>query len=117
VEKQYRVQGCFHHDYTEEVTERHVRAYKGKPAHTERQVRYQLTVSRNQVAIQAAEFEAGWRIYATNEAAERLSLGQTVEVYRDQIIQENIFRPSACSRRLTGSTWSFSRQRPTAQPF
>jgi transposase len=92
VEQQYRVQGCFHNDYTEEVTERHVRAYKGKPAHTERQVRYQLTVSRNQAAIQAAEFEAGWRIYATNEAAERLSLGQTVEVYRDQIIQENIFR-------------------------
>jgi transposase len=33
------------------------------------------------------------RIYATNEAAERLSLDQTGEVYRDQIIQENIFRP------------------------
>ena len=92
VEQKYRVQGCFHHDYTEEVFEHRVRAYKDKPAHTERQVRYQLTVSRNQSAIQDAEFEAGWRIYATNEAAERLSLGQTVEVYRDQIIQENIFR-------------------------
>lgn len=92
VEKKYRVQGCFHHDYTEEVTERHVRAYKGKPAYTERKVRYQLTVSRNQSAIQDTEFEAGWRIYATNEVAERLSLSQTVEVYRDQIIQENVFR-------------------------
>lgn len=92
VEKKYRVQGCFHHDYTEEVSEHRVRAYKDNPAHTKRQVRYQLTVSRNQSAIQDAEFEAGWRIYATNEAAERLSLGQTVEVYRDQIIQENIFR-------------------------
>lgn len=92
VEKKYRVQGCFHHDYTEEVTERRVRAYKDKPAHTDRQVRYQLTVSRNQSAIQDTEFEAGWRIYATNEAAERLSLSQTVEVYRDQIIQENVFR-------------------------
>jgi transposase len=92
VEQKYRVQGCFHHDYTEEVTERQVRAYKDKPARTARQVRYQLTVSRNQSAIQAAEFEAGWRIYATNEAAERLSLGQAVAVYREQIIQENIFR-------------------------
>jgi len=92
VEQKYRVQGCFHHDYTEEVTERRVRAYKDKAARTERQVRYQLTVSRNQSAIRTAEFEAGWRIYATNEAAERLSLGQAVEGYRDQVIQENIFR-------------------------
>ena len=92
VEQKYRVQGCFHHDHTEEVSERHVRTYKDKPARTDRQVRYQLTVRRNQSAIQDAEFEAGWRIYATNEAAERLSLSQTVEVYRDQIIHENIFR-------------------------
>lgn len=92
VEKEYRVQGFFHYDYTEEVTERHIRRYKEKPARTERKVRYQLTVSRNQSAIQDAEFEAGWRIYATNEASERLSLSQAVDVYRDQIIQENIFR-------------------------
>ena len=39
-----------------------------------------------------AEFEAGWRIYAANEATERLSLSQAVSVYRDQIIEESIFR-------------------------
>lgn len=92
IEKQYRVQGFFHLDYTEEVSERQVRAYRDKPAHVERKVRYQLAVTRNQPAIEAAEFEAGWRIYATNEAAERLSLSQAVAIYRDQIIEENVFR-------------------------
>ncbi|MBK6429793.1 MAG: hypothetical protein WAV74_11260 [Anaerolineae bacterium] len=62
------MQGFFQHDLKEEVTERRVRAYKDKPAHMERQVRYQVTVSRNQPAIKTAEFETGWRIYATNEA-------------------------------------------------
>jgi len=92
VEQQYRVQGLFQHDYKKEATERQVRAYKDKPAHVEHAVRYQLTVSRNQPAIEAAEFEAGWRIYATNEAPERLSLSQAVSAYRDQIIEENVFR-------------------------
>lgn len=92
IEKKYRVEGLFHYTYQQQVTERHVRAYKDKPARTERQVRYQLTVSRNQQAIADAGFKAGWRIYATNALAERLSLTEAVLAYRDQYIEENIFR-------------------------
>lgn len=92
IEKKYRVEGLFHYTYQQQVTERHVRAYKDKPARTERQVRYQLTVSRNQQAIADAGFKAGWRIYATNAPAERLSLTEAVLAYRDQYIEENIFR-------------------------
>ncbi len=92
IEKKYRVEGLFHYTYQQQVTERRVRAYKDKPARTERQVRYQLTVSRNQQAIADAEFKAGWRIYATNAPAERLSLTEAVLAYRDQYIEENIFR-------------------------
>jgi len=92
IEKKYRVQGLFHCPYEQEVQERQVRAYKGKPAHTERQVRYQLTISRHQEAIAGAEFKAGWRIYATNAPAGRLSLTKAVLAYRDQYIEENIFR-------------------------
>jgi transposase len=55
-------------------------------------VRYQLTVSRNQTAIAQAEFKAGWRIYATNAPADRLSLPEAVLAYRDQYLEENIFR-------------------------
>lgn len=92
IEKKYRVQGLFHYDYQAETTERQVRGYKGIDARMECQVRYQLSVSRQQKAIESAEFEAGWRIYATNEISQRLSLPQAVAVYRDQIIEENVFR-------------------------
>jgi len=92
IEKQYKVQGRFHYDYEQEVNERQIRAYKDRPARTERKVRFQLTVTRNQEAIVAAEFEAGWRIYATNAPPLELSLSQAVWAYRDQYLAENIFR-------------------------
>lgn len=92
IEKQHRVQGLFHCHYNSEDKERHIRAYKDKPARTERKVRYQLTVTRNQDAIVQAEFRAGWRIYATNAPVETLSLTEAVLAYRDQYIEENIFR-------------------------
>lgn len=92
IEKKYRVQGFFHYDYQQEVEERQVRAYQDKPARTERQVRYQLTITRNPEAIEAAEFAAGWRIYVTHADQEKLSLERAVDVYRGQIVEENVFR-------------------------
>jgi transposase len=92
IEKKYRVKGFFHHTYQAEVEEREVREYRGNPSRVERKVRYQLTVSRNSSAIEEAEFRAGWRIYATSEVSARLSLADAVCAYRDQIIEENIFR-------------------------
>ena len=92
IEDKYRVQGFFEYDYQQEVTERQIRAYGDKPARTERQVRFQLTVTRNEQAIAEAEFRAGWRIYATNAPARQLALTQAVLAYRDQYIEENIFR-------------------------
>ena len=92
IEAKYRVAGLIHSSYEQESSERQVRAYGEKPARTERQVRFQLTVERNPEAIAAAEFRAGWRIYATNAPAERLPLAQAVLAYRDQYIEENIFR-------------------------
>jgi len=92
LEKKYRVGGLFDYSYEQQVKERHIRAYKGKPARIERQVRYHLTVSRNQAAIAEAEFKAGWRIYVTNAPAARLSLTEAVLAYREQYLEENIFR-------------------------
>jgi transposase len=92
IEEKYRVQDLFEYDYQQEVTERQLRAYGGKPARTERKVRFQLTVTRNERAIAEAEFRAGWRIYATNAPAGQLALTQAVLAYRDQYIEENIFR-------------------------
>jgi len=92
IEKKYRVRGLFHTSYQRQVQERHIRGYKGKPSRVERKVRYQLTVTRNKEAIAAAEFKAGWRIYATNALTQELDLSQAVLAYRDQYIAENVFR-------------------------
>ena len=102
IEKKYRVKGFFDYKYQQEIEERNIRAYKGNPPRVERKVRYQLTVRRNQSAIEVAEFEAGWRIYASNAPIERLPLEQAVLVYRGQIVQENIFR------RLNGKMLSIT---------
>ena len=92
IEERYRVAGLFDYSYEQEVSERQVRAYGDQPARTERQVRFQLMVDRNPEAIAEAEFRAGWRIYATNAPAERLPLDRAVLAYRDQYIEENVFR-------------------------
>jgi transposase len=92
IQERYRVEGLFDCHYEQEVSERQVRAYGDQAARTERQVRFQLTVERNPEAIAVAEFQAGWRIYATNAPAERLPLDRAVLAYRDQYIEENIFR-------------------------
>lgn len=92
IEKQYQVQGLFAYEYHQEVSERQVRGYQGRPARIERQVRFALTVSRQQAAIAAAEFQMGWRIYATNAPQRDLSLAQAVWAYRGQYLVENIFR-------------------------
>ena len=78
LEQKYAVTGYFTYTYQQEVTERLCRAYKDKPARMVRTVRYQLTVQRNQAVIAAAEAATGWRIYATNASAERLSLTTAV---------------------------------------
>ena len=102
IEEQYRAAGFFDYHYEQEVTERQVRAYGDKPARTESQMRFQLMVKRNQAAIAEAEFRAGWCIYATNAPVEQLPLDRAVLAYRDQYIEENIFR------RLQGKTLSIT---------
>ena len=92
IEKQYGVQGLFTYAYQQQVTERQIRGYRGKSARIERKVRFQLTVARQQAAIAAAEFQMGWRIYATNAPQTELSLAQAVWAYRGQYLAENIFR-------------------------
>jgi transposase len=92
IETQYQVQGLLTYQYHQQVSERRVRGYQGKPARIERQVRFELTVSRQQAAIAAAEFRMGWRIYATNAPQTDLSLAQAVWAYRGQYLAENIFR-------------------------
>ena len=92
IEKKYKVAGLLQVSYTQEINERKVRAYLDRPARIERKVRFQVKVERNQEAIEWALFKAGWRIYLTNAPQEQLSLVDAVLAYRDQYIEENIFR-------------------------
>ena len=90
--EQYRVEGWFDIHYERQVSQRQVRAYRGQAARVEEQVRYQITVQRNQTALAHAERLLGWRVYATNAPAERLTLTDAVLAYRDQYVVERVFR-------------------------
>lgn len=87
----YRVTGLLDITWERQATSRHVRGYGGRPARVETTVRYQVHVTRNEAAIEAAERRLGWRLYATNSPAEQLPLSQAVLAYRDQYLVEGNF--------------------------
>ncbi|MBK7915040.1 MAG: hypothetical protein IPJ94_02060 [Chloroflexi bacterium] len=70
----------------------------------EQDIRYQVQVKRDETAIEWALFRAGWR----RPSAAGVALTEAVLAYRDQYIEENIFR------RLKGKMLSI-RQRETTQ--
>lgn len=92
IEKKYKVTALFQIAYTQEASTREVRGYGDNPHRQERQVRFQIQVERDAEAIGWAMFKAGWRIYLTNAPEEQLSFPEAVLAYRDQYIEENIFR-------------------------
>ena len=87
----FRVEGLLAVTVSEQLTEQPVRAYRTRPA-TVRTAR-QFTIS-SQVepdALARAIEQLGWRVYATNQAADGLSLVQAVEAYRDEYLVERNF--------------------------
>ena len=86
-----RVEGLLVVTVSEQLTAQPVRAYRDHPA-TIRTAR-QFTIS-SEVAPEAlarAIEQLGWRVYATNQAADGLSLPQAVEAYRDEYLVERNF--------------------------
>lgn len=78
----HRVTDLLQVTYERQVRERYIRGYKDRPARTEQTVRYQLVVTRNELAVQDAYRMMGWRLYVTNAPSTRLSLPDAVLVYR-----------------------------------
>ena len=78
------VVGLLHLDVQEIIHERWLRAYGQRPAmvRVEKELRLQVTVDEQ--AVQETEQTLGWRVYATNQCLERLSLDQAVLAYRGQ---------------------------------
>jgi transposase len=85
----YRVQGLLAVQSTERVHTRPRRRYGSRPAtvQVERDVHVQAVVDRQ--AMATAMGRLGWRVYATNAPAERLSLAQAVLAYRSQYLVES----------------------------
>ncbi|MCP4993742.1 MAG: DUF4277 domain-containing protein [Gammaproteobacteria bacterium] len=87
----YRMTDYFDLHLQRQVSSRQVRAYKGKPAHTEQKVRYQLHLTRREQAIAQTKFRLGWRVYASNAPLKMLNLTQAVLAYRAQYLAERPF--------------------------
>jgi transposase len=96
------VVGLLHLDVQEVIHEHPVRAYGQRPAtvRVEKELRLQVIVDTQ--AVQATERTLGWRVYVTNQVADRLSLSQAVLAYREEYVIEQGFH------RLKGKPLSVS---------
>jgi transposase len=89
--KQFRVEGLLQVQILEQVNVRPVRAYRGRLAGVRRDLTFTLTSSPEETAIARALSHLGWRVYATNEPTEQVTMEQAVEAYRDEYLVERNF--------------------------
>lgn len=82
IQNRYKVTELLDVTIEKQVSERHIRAYRGQPARTEQRVRFQLQVARREEAVTNAFRQFGWRLYVTNAPEELLSLPDAVRLYR-----------------------------------
>ncbi len=88
---QERVEGLLHVAITEQVQERPVRAYAGRPAQARRTHTLHAQAVVDTDALEAAVQRLGWRVYATNAPADDLSTTQAVLAYRQEYLIERAF--------------------------
>jgi transposase len=87
----YRVTRMFKVNITAQSEERTLRSYKGRAVRTETKRTVRVQVAVDEPVVQQAVAWLGWRVYATNELAERLSLEQAVLAYREEYLIERGF--------------------------
>jgi len=98
----YRVVDLLTLKIVEQSTERHTRAYGERPARTALEHTVTLQAEINEPAVQATVRWFGWRVYATNQSPEILSLEKAVLAYREEYLIERGFG------RLKGKPLSLS---------
>ena len=87
---------------TQHTTPRPVRAYRGRPARIEEERHATVEVCVDTVAVEAAVQRLGWRVYATNQPAEALSLAHAVLAYRSEyLVERSLGRLKGCPLSLT----------------
>jgi transposase len=84
----YRVHGLLRVWYKDQFWERPRRRYGGLPAPMRLEWDGQVSVSLDQEAIAVAVRQLGWRVYATTNPPEQLSLQEAVLAYRNEYLAE-----------------------------
>lgn len=102
VVKEFRVEGFLDITIQEEIHERQVRAYRGKLSSPRQEVLFTISSKRNEKALEYSISHLGWRVYATNQKTDALTLEQTVEAYRHE------YRVERCFERLKGHPCSLA---------
>jgi len=100
--QQYRVTDLLKLTIMEQSAERHTRAYGERPARTAFERTVTLQAEIDEPAVQATVRWFGWRVYATNQSPEILSLEKAVLAYREEYLIERGFG------RLKGKPLSLS---------
>jgi transposase len=89
--KRYHVEALIAVAVTEQVTERRVKSYQGRPARLVEERDWQVVATVEEEALAAALRRLGWRVFVTNGPEQRLSLEQAVLAYRGQFRIERGF--------------------------
>ena len=89
--QRYRVQDLLRVTYEENSRERRVRGYGGRPATVRVECDVRVNATIDEGALEATVRRLGWRVYATNQPAARLSLSQAVLAYRSEYLIERGF--------------------------
>src|SRR5438132_9462249 len=87
----YRVEGLVHVTGTTEVHTHVKRRYGTRPATTVRSERVRVSATCAEAPLADAVRRLGWRVYATNHAAEEMRLAQGVAAYRSEYLVEQGF--------------------------
>ena len=74
-----------------QTTETSIRKYGNRPAKIVTETTFSLTFARNTTAIDAHIATLGWRMYATNAPANRLSTAAALQAYKDEYQVEKRF--------------------------
>jgi transposase len=98
----FRVEGLLRVTVREQVSEQHVRADRSRSATVRTARQFTISSEVDPHALASAIEQLGWRVYATNQGVDGLSLPQAVEAYRDEYLVERNFG------RLKGQPLSLS---------
>jgi transposase len=98
--KKFRVENLLEVTVHEEKQERQIRAYRGKLSSPHQEVLFTISSKQRQKAIEYEISHLSWRVSATNQETEQITLEQAVEAYRDE------YRVERCFERLKGHPFS-----------